>query len=69
MYKIALKHYQPPLISRVMSLAGEKNIPYEYAFKVFLTINSDMEKMLEDIKETKIEDNFEETYYKYFFSR
>ncbi|MBN2444192.1 MAG: SurA N-terminal domain-containing protein, partial [Spirochaetales bacterium] len=71
-YQIALKHYQQPsyvyqfLFSKVMARAEEKNIPYEYAFKVFLNKSNDFDKMIEDIKEKNAVDNFEETYRKLF---
>ncbi|MBN2532310.1 MAG: SurA N-terminal domain-containing protein [Spirochaetales bacterium] len=71
-YMFAVKHYQNPriyyqyLFSRLLNLAEEKNVPYEYAFKVFLNIDSDFERIIEEKKAVKAEDNFEEMYQKLF---
>lgn len=64
-----MKHLQNPnLFYNIILFAEEKNIPYEYAFKVFLNINSDLERIIEEKKEANVEDTFEETFSKMFYS-
>ena len=72
LFQFAKKHYQNPqfgiqiLFSRLTTTAEEYNIPYEYTFKIFLNINSDLEKVIEERKQEKAVDNFNATFNKVF---
>jgi len=64
-----LKHFQSHnLLNKLMFFAEERAIPNEYAVTVFLNINSDLEKMIEERKEGKVEDTFEDTLTRLFTS-
>lgn len=72
LYQFVSKHYQNPdytfqfIFQRLLFLAEENKIPYEYAFKVFLNIINDVDTMIEERKQVYAEDNFDEAFRKLF---